>query len=87
MYVKDLVKVLKEHEPVVFDYNGNYLYFKIIHKHYQVARTLATINGEQPNDLKHLAFYRRIMDEIENIEISTDSDGHIPYLLVKVKTE
>ena len=35
--------------------------------------------------MKYHPFYRRIRDEIENIEISTDSDGNVPYLLVKIK--
>lgn len=86
MFVKDLIKVLPENEAVVFDYDNNYLLFKIIRKHYQVARCLVTINDGQNDYLKFLPFYRRIFDEIENIQVSTDSDGHIPYMLVKIRT-
>lgn len=85
MLVMDLLKVVNENEPIVFDYDNNYLLFKVIKKHYQLARCLVTINETQPDYMKYLPFYRRIRDEIDTIEISTDSDMSIPYLLVKIK--
>lgn len=85
MLILDLIKTLKEQEPVVFDYDNNYMLFKIINKHYQVARCLVAVNDKVEYMREH-PFYRRVRDEIESIEISQDSDGHIPYLLVKIKT-
>ena len=84
MLIMDLIKTLKENEPVVFDYDNNYMLFKIIHKHYQVARCIVAVN-DKTDYMKEMAFYRIIRDEIQSIEISTDSDMHIPYLLVKIK--
>lgn len=85
MLVMDLIKALPENEPVVFDYDNNYMLFKIISKHYQVARCLVAINDKTTDYMKYTPFYRRIRDEIETIQVSTDSDGNVPYLLVKIK--
>ena len=84
MLTLDLLKTIKEQEPIVFEYDGNYLFVKIVKKHYQLARCLVAVN-DKVDYLKEHPFYRRIRAEIETIEISTDSDGHIPYLLVKIK--
>lgn len=85
MLIMDLIKVLKEEEPVVFQYEDSFLFFKIVNKHYQIARCMCAIN-DKVDYMKYHPFYRRVRDEIETLEISTDSDGHIPYLLVKIKT-
>lgn len=84
MLVMDLMKVLPENEVLVLDYDNNYLCFKIIKKHYQLARCIVAIN-DKAETFNLTPLYKRIRDTIVKLEVSTDSDGHIPYLLAKVQ--
>lgn len=84
MLVMDLMKVLPENEILVLEYEQQYLCFKIIKKHYQLARCIVAIN-DKADTFNLTPLYKRIRDSIVKLEVSTDSDGHIPYLLAKVQ--
>ena len=84
MLIQDLLKTVTAETPVVFQYDKSYIYCKIVHKHYQLARTLVAIN-DKVDYMRNQDFYRRSRDEIESITIEDDSDGHIPYILAKIK--